>query len=209
MSPVLQGSALWRASDPAATKIRAIGERGTFVRRSRCRFERKGLAPKPARVVLIPSSTACRFDELGLQGSALWRTSDPAATKIRAIGAAKPRRSIRAASAGSCARDWRPNRHALVDAENTANRLDEPCFAGVCPIASPDPAATKIRGREATAIHSRSVCRFVRKGLTPKAARKACCCVQVARRAPEYGFTKIKAYGAGTPLSAPGSCARD
>jgi hypothetical protein len=33
----------------------------------------------------------------------------------------------------------------------------------------------------------------VRKGLAPKAAREACCCVAVARRAPEHGFAKYRA----------------
>jgi hypothetical protein len=31
----------------------------------------------------------------------------------------------------------------LLDGGSTANRLDEPDFAGVCPMACPDPAATK------------------------------------------------------------------
>jgi hypothetical protein len=37
--------------------------------------------------------------------------------------------------------------------------------------------------------------RFVRKGLAPKAARAACYCIQVERRAPEHGFIVIQANG--------------
>jgi hypothetical protein len=119
-----------------------------------------------------------------MQGSALRRAPDPAATKIQANGSAEPRRSFRVCVPGSCARDWRPIRHALLDCGGTASRLDElsfagvcpiasrlevPDFAGVCPIASPDPADTKFHlngGCGATAILSRNARRFVRKGLT-------------------------------------------
>jgi hypothetical protein len=33
----------------------------------------------------------------------------------------------------------------LLDSSNAAGRPDAPCFAGVCPMASPDPAGAKIR----------------------------------------------------------------
>jgi hypothetical protein len=39
--------------------------------------------------VLFVTQVARRAPEYGLQGSALWRTSDPADTKIRGIGAAE------------------------------------------------------------------------------------------------------------------------
>jgi hypothetical protein len=45
-------------------------------------------------------------------------------------------------------------RSVLLCPSDAASRLDELGFAGVCPIESPDPAATKIRVREATAIRS-------------------------------------------------------
>jgi hypothetical protein len=66
MNPAMQGSALWRTSDPSATKIRVIG------------------AAKPRRTASM---------SLILQGSALWRALVQASTKIRASGCAKPRRS--------------------------------------------------------------------------------------------------------------------
>jgi hypothetical protein len=102
-----------------------------------------------------------------LQGSALWLIQPPRKSKPK--GPQSPTAIHSRSAAGSCARDWCPILHALLDFDGTASRLDEPDFAGVCPIASPDPADTKIRVREATAMRSR--CRFVRKGLAPDASR--------------------------------------
>jgi hypothetical protein len=81
MNPVLQGSALWCALDPTATKIRFNGGCGATAihfGESRPRFARKGLPPDPSREMLS----------------------------------------------------------VLLDSGSVANRLDELCFAGVCPVAS-------------------------------------------------------------------------
>jgi hypothetical protein len=48
MSPILQGSALWRALIQPTRKS-GCAEPRRFVRRSRCRFVRKGLAPDMSR----------------------------------------------------------------------------------------------------------------------------------------------------------------
>jgi hypothetical protein len=93
-----------------------------------------------------------------LQGSALWRAPEHGFTKNQANGGRHTRILSAKAAPGSCARDWsRPMRHVERVGSGTANRLDESGFAGVCPMASPDPAATKIRVAEHTAILSRSV----------------------------------------------------
>jgi hypothetical protein len=48
-------------------------------------------------------------------------------------------------------------RHALLDFGSAASRLDEPGFAGVCPMASPDPTTTKIRANRVTRCGTLSV----------------------------------------------------
>jgi hypothetical protein len=80
---ILQGSALWHAPDPAGTNIRVI--RGAESRRS-FRVE------SPVRVqesVAQPGTLVVSKRRSVLQGSALWRTPDPAGTNIRVSGVAR------------------------------------------------------------------------------------------------------------------------
>jgi hypothetical protein len=89
MRPVLQGSALQRTPDPAATKFPFDG------------------APDAARetlsVLLDSGNAASILDEPGFAG--VCPMADPAVTKIRVIEGAKPRQSIRVSAPGSCAWD--------------------------------------------------------------------------------------------------------
>jgi hypothetical protein len=107
-----------------------------------------------------------------LQGSALWRALIPPTRRSGSTGAAKRTEICSRSAPDSYARDSlktaRETVSGLLDSGSTASRHDEPGFAGVCPMASPDPADTKIRAvgeRRATASRSRERPRFVRKGL--------------------------------------------
>jgi hypothetical protein len=68
MSPVLQGSALRRAPDPADTKFHLNGAR------------------EPLIVLLDSGSAANRLDEPGFAGSALRRAPESAASKFHLSG---------------------------------------------------------------------------------------------------------------------------
>jgi hypothetical protein len=127
MNPVIQGSALPRTPDPVATKfqfngapkpIRAAccllskqhgeprlyqdpvqrGRGATVIRSAKLPPVRaQGIDTQTGTRCWIPVARRAASMSLVLQGSALWRASDPADTKIQAERAAKPRRSIRVA----------------------------------------------------------------------------------------------------------------
>jgi hypothetical protein len=81
-----------------------------------------------------------------------------------------------------------------LDRDGTANRLDEPYFAGVCPIASPDSADTKIRAigdRRTTAM--RRHCQFVREGIGTQTGMSSVLLdgSSTANRLDESGFAGV------------------
>jgi hypothetical protein len=81
-----------------------------------------------------------------LQGSALRRIPDPAASKIQFNGGAELRRYVRVSTPDSCSRDCRPNRYTLsvLQIARRATAMQgsalrqaspvNPVFAGVCPV---------------------------------------------------------------------------
>jgi hypothetical protein len=157
MSPVLQGSALRRALIQPPRKSGASGcaEPRQSFRRSRCRFVRKGLAPKVARVACccvkrhgVPLNTTLRRSNSTGAG-----TPDPIRRKPPPVHA----QGIGVRSGTRC---WIPvaRRAASMSSVLQGSALWRAL-----------PADTKIRVRGATAI--RSCCRFVRKGLVPDQAR--------------------------------------
>jgi hypothetical protein len=82
------------------------------------------------------------------------RISESGFTVNKTNGAAKRTATPSTKAApGLCARDSpdpaRKSVSVLLDSGITASRLNEPGFAGVCPMASTDPADTKIRVIEA------------------------------------------------------------
>jgi hypothetical protein len=113
-----------------------------------------------------------------LQGSALSRASEHGFTSIQAD---RERIATAILSAklltGSCARDSltkvREPVSVLLDFGSMAIRLNGAGIAGVCPMAGIRTRLYKYPSRKVakrTAIHSRSVTRFVRKGLEGCAA---------------------------------------
>jgi hypothetical protein len=136
---------------------------------------------------------------LVLQGSALWRAPNQAPRISKPARPQSHGDPFASAFGGSCAKDCRPIRHACLDSGSVANRLDEPCFAGVCPTACPVSRHEDPGQRSARRSVRVSVWRFVRKGLAPKVARIACCCVKRHGVPLNTTLRRSNSTGAGTP----------
>jgi uncharacterized protein YunC (DUF1805 family) len=160
----------------------------------------------------VDGSTASRLDVSSvLQGSALWRTLVQASTKIRVSEAAEPRRSFRDSVTQFVRKGFA--RCGALSVLTAARRaaLMSPVMQGSALRRTLVQASANIRVSEAAEPRRSfrdSVTRFVRKGFARcgalsvlTASRLEVLQGSALWRAPEPGFTKIRANGShGDPL---------
>jgi hypothetical protein len=126
--------------DPADTKIQFNGtvKPRRFIQRSCFRFVRKGFA-RSGMCCGIPVTRRTVSMIPVLQGSALWRVLIQPIQRFDSTGARSTRRFIQRSRSRIVRKGFARSGTlgVLLDFGSAANRLDDPCFAGVCPTANP------------------------------------------------------------------------